>query len=180
VENHKDHFAADLVAILKQLSSKFVGACVDVGNNLALLEDPQTVVELLAPWAFSVHLKDHVLGEYAEGFLLGEVALGQGCLDLKKMVDVLGHSQPGLCFCFETIARDPLRVPCLTERYWAAFPDQSGRDLARTLRLVRKQKAARMPEIGRLTLEEQAEQEEKMVKGSLAYARDQLGLGAKA
>jgi sugar phosphate isomerase/epimerase len=176
VENHKDHRATDLLAILKHVSSPYVGACVDVGNNLALLEDPQTVVELLAPWAFSVHLKDHVLREYADGFLLGEVALGQGCLDLKKIVEVLRRAQPGLCFCLEIITRDLLRVPCLTERYWAACPDLSGRDLARTLRLARQQMEVKMPEVGKLSRDEQAKLEEKSVTSSLAFAKDHLGL----
>ena len=35
------------------------------------------------------------------------------------------------------ITRDPLKVPCLTDRYWATFADLPGRHLARTLSLVR-------------------------------------------
>ena len=37
----------------------------------------------------------------------------------------------------EMITRNPLEVPCLTDKYWATFPDRNGRYLADTLRLVR-------------------------------------------
>ena len=35
------------------------------------------------------------------------------------------------------ITRDPLSVPCITDRYWATFADLPARELARTLALVR-------------------------------------------
>jgi hypothetical protein len=64
----------------------------------------------------------------------------------------------------------------LTERYWAACPDLSGRDLARTLRLARQQMEVKMPEVGKLSRDEQAKLEEKSVTSSLAFAKDHLGL----
>ena len=45
------------------------------------------------------------------------------------------------------ITRDPLPIPCLTEKYWAAMGDVPGRDLARTLRMVRAKKSV-LPTIG--------------------------------
>jgi 3-oxoisoapionate decarboxylase len=93
-----------------------------MGNNLALLEDPVEVVEKLAPWAFSVHLKDHAVQEYEDGFLLSDVPLGAGCLDLKKMADILLAAKPQVRFSIELITRDALKIPCLTDKHWATFP----------------------------------------------------------
>jgi len=37
-----------LIELLRKVQSEFIGACVDIGNNLALLEDPLEVVTALA------------------------------------------------------------------------------------------------------------------------------------
>jgi sugar phosphate isomerase/epimerase len=176
VENHKDHRAADLVQTLKRLSSPWVGACVDVGNNLALLEDPVELVKTLAPFAMSVHLKDQAVQEYADGFLLADAALGQGCLDLPTIVEVLRKANPRVCFGLETITRDPLKVPCLTEAYWTSMGELPAADLARTLRTVRTRAARQLPRVSGRPLAEQAQAEAANVAASLAYSRDRLGL----
>ena len=66
--------------------------------------------------------------EYEEGFLMADVPLGQGCLDLQAMVDILRKAKPGMKFSLEMLTRDPLKIPCLTDKYWASFVGVSGRD----------------------------------------------------
>jgi len=176
VENHKDQRTDDRVQLLQGLGCEYIGACVDTGNNLALLEDPVEVVQKLAPWAFSVHLKDQAVQEYDEGFLLCDVPLGTGCLDLKKMVSALRTARPEVCCSLELITRDALKIPCLTEKYWATFPDVPGRDLARTLRMVRERRADALPQVSTLSAEEQVALETRQVMASLRYAREELGL----
>lgn len=177
VENHKDRRAAELVDVLKRLDSRHVGACVDTGNNLSLLEEPLEVVEALAPWARSVHLKDMAVAEYPDGFLLAEVPLGEGFLDLKKVVETLRRARPGIHFNLEMITRDPLKVPCLTPKYWATFENLPGRYLAQTLALVRKQAGGRpLTRISELPRDRQLALEEENVRQSVAYARRHLGL----
>ncbi len=176
VENHKDQRLDERIALLRKINSPWVGACVDTGNSLALLDDPLEVVRGLAPWAFSVHLKDQALAEYEEGFLLGDGPLGEGVLPLKEMVDVLRKAKPAVHFCLELITRDALRVPCLTEEYWATLGAVPGRDLARTMRLVRSRGRAELPRVSSLSPEEQVAREEDNLRRSLAWARRELGL----
>ncbi len=176
IENHKDHRVDERVDLLKRVSSPWVGACVDLGNSLALLEDPMEVVEAYAPWAVSVHLKDQAVREYEEGFLLADMPLGQGFLDLKRMVDVLRKAKPGIRFTLELITRDPLKVPCLTEKYWTTFAAMPARDLARTLRLVRQHPAKTLPQVGNRSLDEQVAQEDRNLAESLQFARERLSL----
>jgi len=176
VENHKDHRDDQRVALFEQISSEFVGACVDTGNSFALLEDPIETVEKLAPWAHSVHLKDQALQLYDEGFLLGDIPLGQGGLDLKRMVAILKKAKPTIRFTLELITRDPLKVPCLTEKYWKTFPDVPGSDLARTLRTVRQHSSERLQYISKMSPVEQLAREDANVRESIDYARDHLGL----
>ncbi len=177
VENHKDQRLGERLDLFKRLGSEFIGACVDLGNSFTLLEDPLEVVKGLAPWAMSVHIKDQAVREYAEGFEYADVALGQGFLDLPAMVAILRKARPDVKFSFESITRNALKVPVLTDGYWATFAAVPGSDLARTLRTVRTHAAANpFPVVSRMTLDEQVAAERTMIEQSLSYARDRLGL----
>jgi len=176
VENHKDERVPEKLETIKRLSSEYVGVCVDTGNDIAFLEDPMAVVEAYAPWAFSVHLKDAAVREYEDGFLLADVPLGEGILDLPKVVQVLRSRRPEVSFSLEMMTRDPLKVPCLTEGYWAAMGDVPGANLARTLKMVRTRAAQSVPQVSQLSLSEQFALEDANVKKCLAYAKEHLGL----
>lgn len=177
IENHKDWQIFELLDMVKRLSSPQVGVTVDTGNSIALLEDPLEVVEAYAPWAMSCHLKDMGVQEYDEGFLLSEVPLGTGFLDLKKIIQVLRTARPELQFSLEMITRDPLQVPCLSKKYWATFEKLPGRQLAQALALVRKHAAKQpLPRVSSLSKEEQLQAEEANVRASLKFAGEALGL----
>lgn len=175
VENHKDFRAEELASMLGRIGSGRVGVCLDTGNSIALLEDPMEVVEALAPWAFTTHFKDMGVREYERGFLLSEVPLGEGFLDLPRIVRVLRRARPEIRFNLEMITRDPLKVPCLTPGYWATFEDLPARHLARSLTMVRDHPPKRaLPLVAGLSREEQLKAEDDNVRRCLARARDIL------
>jgi sugar phosphate isomerase/epimerase len=175
IENHKDLQAPDLLDLVKKLDSPWVGVCIDTGNNLALLEAPQETVDLLAPYAFTTHIKDMGVEEYAEGFLLAEVPLGNGFLDLKKIVAKIRQARPDIALNLEMITRDPLKVPCLTAKYWVTLEHVSGRRLAEMLSLVRARASKHpLPRISELNKEEQLRRETENVQQCLRYAHQEL------
>jgi len=176
VENHKDQRIDERVALFKEIGSEFVGACVDTGNSFALLDDPIETIARLAPFAFTVHLKDQAVREYDDGFLLGDIPLGAGCFDLKRIVEILKAAKPEIRFALELITRDPLKVPCLTEAYWTTMPAVPGRDLVRALQFVRANRTEKLQQVTALTLEKQVELEDGNIAASLAFAREKLGL----
>jgi len=176
VENHKDHRSDQRVALFERISSEFVGACVDTGNSIALLEDPVETATALAPWAHSVHLKDQAVQMYDDGFLLADIPLGQGFIDLKKVVAILKAEKPQVHFSLELITRDPLKVPVLNDKYWSTFADLPASDLAKTLRTVRDGTTDNLQTISRMTPEVQLAREDANVRESLDYARDVLRL----
>ena len=137
VENHKDFTVAEQLDLLRPLDPEWVGIAVDLGNNLALLEDPATVVAALAPHAVTVHLKDMAVAPHPDGFLLAEVPLGTGCLDLHHLIDLVRRARPEVVFHLEMATRDPLLVPCLRPSYWTTFPARDDAALERTLAFVR-------------------------------------------
>lgn len=166
IENHKDWDIDEQVAIFKSYSTEYLGACLDFGNNIALCEDPMIVAEKLAPFAITTHVKDMGVESYADGFLLSEVRLGEGFLDLKKIISLL---RPKINLNLEMITRDPLKVPCLTDRYWATFPDVKADQLAHALHLV-QQHASKLPRVMQLPRPELLRVMEENNKACLAYS----------
>lgn len=178
VENHKDWRAPELVALLRQVNSEWVGTTLDFGNSIALMEEPMAVVEALAPYVFTTHVKDMGVEEYDRGFLLSEVPLGKGILDLPAIVAICKKHNPDVTFNLEMITRDPLEIPCLTEKYWATFEGVTGAELAWTLSMVREKKfGPDLPRVSQLTGEERLTVEENNILESLTYSRKSMGLG---
>lgn len=177
LENHKDWTAAEMPELFRKYSSEYFGACIDFGNNLALLDQPMELIEALAPWVVNTHIKDMSVEEYKEGFLLSEVPLGQGLVDLKKAIALLRARKPKVRFSLDMLTRDPLRIPCLTEQYWVSWEQADARRLARALTLVRsnppRQPLTRVTGLDRpaaLALED------RILAECLRYAREELGL----
>ena len=176
VENHKDWRITEMIEILNLIDSEWVGVNLDTGNNISLLEDPTEVVEALAPYAFTVHLKDMAVEEYEDGFLLAEINLGEGFLDIDKMITVIKKHNPDIRFNLEMITRDPLKIPCLTEAYWATFDQISASELAGFLYKIKKEKSASaLTVISKNSADDKLALEIKNNNTSLKYARQRLG-----
>ena len=181
IENHKGWRAAEHVAWIKRLGSEWIGACYDFGNNMALCEDPAETLRLLAPVTIYVSFKDMAVAPYDEGFLLSEMALGEGMLDLPGMVKVLQQKDPNMIFALEMITRDPLKIPVFTKKYWTTFDDSysplPGRDLARMLEIVRTTppKTPLTTTTG-LSAPDALKLEDEMINRSIAWARKNLSL----
>lgn len=177
VENHKDWRADELVSALQQLKSEWIGVTLDFGNSISLVEDPMEVIEKLVPYVFSTHVKDMGVEEHTDGFLLSEVPLGKGFLDIPRIIALCRQHNPSVAFNLEMITRDPLEIPCLKNAYWAAFDGVSGRDLARTLRMVKQNNyKSRLPRVSQLSVEDRLAVEEENILECLTYSRDKAGL----
>lgn len=181
IENHKGWRSAEQAAWLKRLGSEWVGVCLDLGNNLSLCEDPMDTLRALAPQTLFVHIKDMAVEEYEDGFLLSEVPMGEGMLDLKQIVGFLRERNPNVLFELEMITRDPLKIPVFTTRYWATFDDGysplPGRDLAKVLTLVRKNRPKKpLPRIAGLSPEQQVQSEDENNRKCIEYARQNLAM----
>jgi sugar phosphate isomerase/epimerase len=167
IENHKDHTTEELVGMMKVISSEWIGVLVDTGNNLALLEEPHAVIEALAPFALSVHLKDMAMQTSDDGFLLSEVPLGTGMLDLPRMIAALRKANPVIVINLEMATRDPLRIPCLTDGYFATFPKRKATHLDAAMQRVRANPPQQPPPVvsGKGTAEVLAEEESNNRQG---------------
>lgn len=177
LENHKGWRAVEQAEWMKRLGSEFVGVHLDFGNNISFLEDPMFTLETLKPWIFSAHIKDMAVQKYEKGFLLSEVPMGEGFLDLRKMVDVLRAQNPDMPMDLEMITRDPLEVPVYTDKYWATFQDIPGQQMARMMELIEKNPPKKpLPTIKGLDLAARKKLEEEYNLACIRYAREKLGL----
>jgi len=177
IENHKDWTADELVALMKEFGGEYFGVCLDTGNSISLLDDPMDVVTRLAPYAVSTHVKDMAVKEYPDGFLLAEVPMGEGMLDMRAVIGTIEKARPHTKFTLEMITRNPLKIPCLTENFWVTFPERNGKYLARTLSMVRAHPPRfPLPEPESMDASTHRQLEEDNVKKCLAYASNNLAL----
>lgn len=176
VENHKDWRVEEMWDLFDSAKSPQIGINLDMGNSISLLEDPWKVIEAYAPLTITTHFKDMAVLEYEDGFLLSEVPLGEGFIDLKKAVAILNKANPDIRHNLEMITRDPLKVPCLKSDYWVTFGKVTGQELAHTLSMVRqRQSVDPLPHVSGLTISERVRFEEANVVASFRHAR-QLGM----
>lgn len=177
LENHKDWTADDALALMRRYRTEFFGLCLDFGNNLSLLDDPMDVIAKLASYAVCIHLKDMAVAPSPDGFLLSEVMLGSGYLDLPRAIALVRSAHPQIRLSLEMITRDPLRIPCFSDHYWKTFPDCSATRLARALRFVHQNASKQpLPTVTHLSREDWLKAENDNVIACLCYARERLSL----
>ena len=180
IENHKGWRAAELAAWVKSTGSEYVGVCLDMVNNVSLIETPMQTIETLAPYAIFVSFKDIGVDFYDQGVLLSEVPFGEGHLDLPAIVAMLQKKDAKILFQLEMITRDPLKVPIFTEQYWKVYDDKSPvppRDLAMLIDWVRQHPPKKpLPLITGLTPQQRLALEDECNQKCIDYARANLPL----
>jgi sugar phosphate isomerase/epimerase len=177
IENHKDFHSQELATLLQTLDTPRIGACVDFGNNVALLESPLETMKALAPFAVTTHVKDMAVRRIDDGFELSEVPLGEGLLPLADMLAELRARRPDAPLCLEMITRDPLRVPYRTDGYWIAIDRPPGQALARFEQdVLGKAWTRALPHITGRAPADQVADEDDNVRRSMAYAKSTLRL----
>lgn len=176
VENHKDWQVEDLIEFMEGLDSEYVGVTIDTGNSISLLEHPDETVNALAKYGTTTHIKDMGVHEYKDGFLLSEVPLGQGFLNMPGIFDTVEKHNPAIRFNLEMITRNPLKVPCLKTGYWATFEDKNVNRLARALSWIRSNSQDDLPGVEGKSEDQKIEYEELNNRLSVEYAEKRLGL----
>jgi sugar phosphate isomerase/epimerase len=172
LENHKDRTGEEHAAFLKRVSSEYLGALVDPGNSLALMEDVSETLALIGPYAKACSLKDMAVAPYEQGFLLSEVRFGTGSFDQKRVFDTLRRYNPKILPTTELITRDPLRVPMLSDDYYRSLPTRRARRDSWMAMVRAKQKA--LPTVAQLTPAQRLQAEEDNNRAVMDWGRRHL------
>ena len=178
IENHKDWRSEEHRELLQKIDSEWIGVNFDFGNNWSLLEHPQEAAQHLAPYIFTTHFKDMQMAEYEDGFLLSEVPIGSGNLDLAAMITTCRRHNPDVWFNLEMITRDPLKVPVLKDQYWTTFSELPATELAKTLRYTKTFDSKNLPRVHHRDQQGRIDFEEDNVRKSFSYSQNKLGFSS--
>jgi sugar phosphate isomerase/epimerase len=95
VENHIDFTAAEMLRLLTEVDSPWLGINFDTGNFLRLLDDPLKGMAVLAPYVYATHIKDLKVqrGVAAdEWYFFSSTPVGDGLVDNGKLVQLLANA----------------------------------------------------------------------------------------
>jgi sugar phosphate isomerase/epimerase len=95
IENH-DRFPVRVLAqLVESLGSDWVGICLDTVNSLGVPEGPETVVQTLAQYTLSLHVKDFMIRRVPSqmGFVVEGCPAGEGRLNVPWLLRQLGGSE---------------------------------------------------------------------------------------
>ena len=119
------------------------------------------------------------MAPYEDGFLLSEVALGEGMLDIPGTAKGLQQRDPNTIFALEMITREPLNIPVFTKKYGRRSTTPTARCPAATWpgswrSSATSQEAAH--DHGRPEPADALKLEDDLINRSIAYARKNLSL----
>jgi hypothetical protein len=102
-------------------------------------EDPLLTMEVLGPYAITTHIRDSVVFEHPRGAAVQWVAMGDGSIDLKKLMDLYRKLCPKAAFHHEVITGGGPRVLNYNEpEFWQIYPKMPAADFARFVDLAKK------------------------------------------
>ncbi len=162
VENHSDATSHDMRWLCEELNSANIGITLDVGNVLAVCEEPFGYTERLLPYLSHIHLKDYTLHPSVEGFRIARCPLGGGVVDYRNLLPLIDeyrgqqgqHGRQGwdgrtertgramrakptgeITKTIELGAIYARHVRMLMDDYWAEYPERDIEDMLPFLRL---------------------------------------------
>ena len=92
IENHIDFNAKEILQLLEQVDSPWLGVNFDTGNFARLLDDPIKGMELLAKHTLATHIKDLRVNRAAavdDWFFLSTTPVGEGFIDNLRLARLL-------------------------------------------------------------------------------------------
>jgi sugar phosphate isomerase/epimerase len=190
IENHKDMQSWQVRDVIEAAGKDFVGANLDLGNPLYLMESPLTAIEVLGPYAVTTHIRDSAVYEVPDGAAVQWTALGDGSVDFKAVLARYKDLCPDASFQLEIITgRTPEVLPYIDPKFWATFKNMPAADFASFVALAKSGR----PFSGHMVIED-AEgkkpsgvfhdalvyQQRYDLERSFAYAKQVLGVGKQS
>ena len=134
IENHKDLQAWELRQVIEGAGIEFVGSYLDTGNPVFVMEDPMTTLQVLGPFALTVHLRDSAVYETPKGAAVQWVPLGEGVIDFKHFIERMRDvCKPVYVYVKPITGRAPQVLPYFEPGYWQTYPKARAADFARFL-----------------------------------------------
>lgn len=193
IENHGalDLLAHELEALVQQAGPEWVGVCLDTGNPAYAAEDPVVAAEVLAPYILSTQVRDTRIWSVADGALAQWVPMGQGNVDMVRILKILDEHAPEAPLNLEIITGyEPRLIPYADpdSEFWKMYPGMLARDFIRFTRLAETGSPGSLQQLtllhGMHTPPPNAfgdrliRQQRQHFEDSVRYCRDLLGTGS--
>lgn len=97
IENHIDFTSDEILQVLQEVDSPYLGLNFDTGNFARLLDDPIKAMEKLAPFTLATHIKDLKVNADAavdDWYFFSTAPVGDGFIDnlaLARMLREVGY-----------------------------------------------------------------------------------------
>lgn len=184
VENHAgDMQAWELVNLIKEAGSSFVGATIDPGNATWTMEDPMVNLELLGPYVVTAGIRDTAIWETENGATCMWANMGEGLTDWPAYVKRFKDLCPQAAFVLEIISyKWAADLPYLKPEFWSRFPRARAHEFARFVALAKHGREYKIPAgrpKGEASKELEQAQQKFDLEESIKYCKEQLGLGLK-
>ncbi|MDQ1474171.1 MAG: hypothetical protein QOJ99_5651 [Bryobacterales bacterium] len=190
LENHAgDMQARETRTVIEEAGKDFVASCLDTGNPMWVMEDPQVTLEILGPYAVTTHVRDSVVFEHPRGAAAQWVALGDGIIDWAAFFSLYQKVCPKSLLQLEIITgRPPQILPYYEKDWWKWFPNMPASEFARFAALAKRGH----PFMGSMVVEDSPgrkpseftdalkEQQRVDLERSILFARKELGFGLRS
>jgi sugar phosphate isomerase/epimerase len=132
IETHFEFTSAELLRLFDMCDAEpgaWLGVCLDTMNLMTMIEHPVAAAGRLLPWVVSTHVKDGGILESREGLLTFPAPIGQGVIDLRAIIRMLGTLEHLPHLSVEDHGGSFL-LPVRDAAFLARFPDLNGAELA--------------------------------------------------
>ncbi|RZO18996.1 MAG: sugar phosphate isomerase/epimerase [Verrucomicrobiaceae bacterium] len=180
MENHAgDMHSTELVTLIEEAGSDFVGANMDSGNAIWTLEDPIENLRNLGKYAITTSLRDTALWESENGVTAQWTAMGEGTVDLKSYFELYSKLCPDTAVNIETISGFNRELKIKDESFWKAWPKGKPAGYDKFITLAKKgepRKAWKAPK-GVEKKKADRDYQRSEIARSIRYCKENLGLG---
>ena len=100
----------EMKRMIEAVGTDVMGVCLDSGNPVWMLEDPQMTLEMLVPYAETCHVRDSAVWKTPDGIAVRWVNMGEGNVDIDGWIKKFIAAKPGLPIIFENLVSGAPRV----------------------------------------------------------------------
>jgi len=177
IENHAgDMQGRELKTLIEGAGKDFVGACLDSGNPLWVLEDPHITLETLAPYVLTSHVRDTAVWRIPEGAAVQWVRMGDGNIGIESYVKRYLELCPGKAITLEIIVTGPRKYPYFDPKFWDGYRNVPAWNFAQFVSLV--DKGTPRPTAPPIPKEQIAQAQKEDLEASLRWLKNFLAKNA--
>lgn len=141
IENHAgDMRATELKALIEAAGKSYVGANIDPGNAVWVMDEPLAHLEILGPLTICSSVRDSMIWEDENGAVVQWTAIGEGLVDFKAYARRFAELAPGVPLNIETISGFAKPISWRNADFMKMFPKVTGSDIAPFIALSKKGK----------------------------------------